>query len=322
MNRFAALAILAPVLSSTLFGQSLDQYLALRKKHGISQAVGSAALDSFVGKRVMEVKGVVRGSLGIKGKTVLLVERPDGGDLEIEAANPPEWLTNSEVHARLLVNASRESELTPFRAQLIGAAIEHSVARVESTEAARRPKASVAAAKYTPPATKSAAVKWNLPASEATPIYADFIRKYNKKIAADTAWQIAEGIIGFSIKHGVDARLIMAIVLVESSFNPNDTSHVGAMGLGQLMPGTAREMGVSNAYDTMQNLSGTVRLVRKHLDTYRGKGKDDFEALILSLAAYNAGPGAVSRHGGVPPYRETQNYVRKVVATYNSFLGK
>lgn len=93
------------------------------------------------------------------------------------------------------------------------------------------------------------------------------------------------------------------------------------MGLGQLMPETARSLGVSNAYDVTQNLYGTIRYISGHIDNYRTKSGDDFDSIVLALAAYNAGPGAVRRHGGVPPYRETQNYVRKVMAIYNQLCG-
>jgi len=132
--------------------------------------------------------------------------------------------------------------------------------------------------------------------------------------------EIASGIIGFSLRYGVDARLIMAMVMVESDFNPHEVSSAGAMGLGQLMPSNVQEMGVTDVYDTMQNLSATVRLVRGHLNDYKGRG-NTFENLVLALAAYNAGPGAVKKYGGVPPYRETQNYVRKVLKLYNEFRG-
>ncbi|MER3465739.1 MAG: hypothetical protein C4340_00490, partial [Armatimonadota bacterium] len=106
-------------------------------------------------------------------------------------------------------------------------------------------------------------------------------------------------------------------------FNPSATSYKGAMGLGQLMPGTARGLGVRNAYDTYENLYGTVRLVRGHLDKYASVGPNGqkYADLVLALAAYNAGSGAVKRHGGVPPYRETQNYIRKVIDWYKRLCG-
>ena len=161
---------------------------------------------------------------------------------------------------------------------------------------------------------------WNLAASDALPYYTAFIKNHNKKLSAAEAERIAKGIVGFSIEYGVDARLIMAMVICESDFRPGLVSRAGAMGLGQLMPGTAKGLGVKNPFDSVDNLYGTVKLIRGHLDKYQ-KEAGEYEGLILSLAAYNAGSGAVRRHGGVPPYRETQNYVKKVIATYRKLSG-
>ena len=106
-------------------------------------------------------------------------------------------------------------------------------------------------------------------------------------------------------ENGVAPELIKAVALVESGFDPHAVSPKGAQGLMQLMPETARQYGVRDAFDPLQNLrAGTIHL-RKLLEEFRGD-------VVLALAAYNAGSGAVKRHGGVPAYRETQEYVRKV----------
>lgn len=160
-----------------------------------------------------------------------------------------------------------------------------------------------------------------MPRSEVTPIYAGFIRKWNPKLSASDANLIATCVIGFSVRKGIDPRLIMAIIMTESDFNPRCTSTAGAMGLGQLMPENVRELGLNNGYDNIQNLYGTATLIRNHLDKYRKMTSNDYDTLVLALAGYNAGDGAVKKYGGVPPYRETQNYVKKVIRYYEQLAG-
>ena len=108
----------------------------------------------------------------------------------------------------------------------------------------------------------------------------------------------------------VDPALIEAIIANESGFDPNATSSAGARGLMQLMPGTAASLGVTNSYDPAQNVRGGTRYLRGLLDRF-----GDVE---LAVAAYNAGPAAVERYNGVPPYAQTQNYVRNVLARYRA----
>ena len=115
-------------------------------------------------------------------------------------------------------------------------------------------------------------------------------------------------------RHSVNADLIRAVIRAESDFRSNARSHKGAMGLMQLMPETARLHNVGDAYDPSENLEGGVRHLKMLLERYQGD-------LQLSLAAYNAGSGAVEKHGGIPPFTETKDYVRRVLRFYDSYRG-
>jgi soluble lytic murein transglycosylase-like protein len=114
--------------------------------------------------------------------------------------------------------------------------------------------------------------------------------------------------------NGIDPALLKGLVSQESGFNPNAQSGAGAVGLTQLMPGTASSLGVTNPLDPAQSLQGGAKYLREQLDRFGG---DE----TLALAAYNAGPGAVQKYGGVPPYAETQNYVKSVMGKAAAFRG-
>jgi soluble lytic murein transglycosylase-like protein len=110
----------------------------------------------------------------------------------------------------------------------------------------------------------------------------------------------------------VDPSLIKAVIANESGFNAGATSKVGAQGLMQLMPETAASLGVRDPYDPVQNVAGGTRYLRSLLDRFGGDSK-------LAVAAYNAGPEAVEKYGGIPPYAETQNYVQNVLASADRY---
>lgn len=114
-----------------------------------------------------------------------------------------------------------------------------------------------------------------------------------------------------SATFGIPEKMIKSVIKQESGFNPNSTSSAGAGGLMQLMPGTAKYLGVSNVYNAEQNIMGGTKYLKQLFDKFGGSYK-------LMLAAYNAGPGAVAKYGGIPPYNETANYVNNIMNTYKA----
>lgn len=140
-----------------------------------------------------------------------------------------------------------------------------------------------------------------------------------KKIDAGTKAQVPrtglEALVDrVAAKYGLDSGLLRAVVRAESDYDPLSVSSAGAMGLMQLMPETAKSLGVKNPFDPLENLDGGARYLKSMIERYGGNIK-------LALAAYNAGPGAVDRHGGVPPYEETTSYLKKINRLLGGLIG-
>lgn len=143
-----------------------------------------------------------------------------------------------------------------------------------------------------------------------------YIKKRNPWIQADAANRIADGILRWSGQLSLDARLVAALIATESSFNPKATSRVGAMGLGQLMPATAKDLGVADAYDIEQNLRGTAR----YLDWLLRNWQTHPQGREYALASYNWGIGHMKRQAaaGESLTSAQQNYVRKILTHYEN----
>ena len=139
----------------------------------------------------------------------------------------------------------------------------------------------------------------------------NYIKNSNPKLKDGEIEWLYNRIDKYSRQYNIDPYLIVAVMEKESSFNHETISSSGALGLMQLMPSTAKELGV-NPKRAEENIEGGIRYLRQQLDKYEGRYKVHY-----ALASYNAGAGVVRKYGGIPPYAETQNYVRKIVKNYN-----
>lgn len=331
--------------------QELKGYLASRNASKITAPLSQSALGSFMGAKAVELQVEVKGSIRMGDEITLMLALKGGAKLQVSGEKIPEWLTNGGNSVRMIVKLNRSDELSAYEALFVNAVPENVFADWELKNQPKAVKSEVVKRKTSasrsggrPPrmegnipggstpeqkepvvsvSAKSAAALDGLPINEALPYYVAHIRKVNPKLGDTLSEQIGRAIIGYSLQFDLDARLIMAIINTESHFRPNLVSRAGAMGLGQLMPVNVKETGISSAFDPIENIYGTCFLIRRHLNLYHKKTDGDPEqTLILALAGYNAGDGNVRKYGGVPPFKETQNYVKKVTALFRQFRGE
>lgn len=149
-------------------------------------------------------------------------------------------------------------------------------------------------------------------------LYAHVLSLFNPNLTPAEANSLARGAIVQADRQGIDARLLVAVIAVESSWETNAVSGAGAVGLGQLMPATSRALR-ANARDPQANIAASARYLRELLDRYAALGPR--RGYSLALAAYNAGPGAVDRYEGIPPFPETQRYVATVLRLWRRLAG-
>jgi len=352
LRRALAVLVVAATPVAALALPARD-YLALRRKVGYERKLtyAQAAQDwvVHVGK-AFEVSGALNGHMRSQSGLAFMVTLRDGTALTLDA--PPsdhaQIIQTATGSLRVLVRIREGALGNVVPLETLATADEGEVAFLErvAQQQLARAQAKRSAATRRPPATydvrssnmrvrpmpgsgaglSEMARKYLSPEAQSIyAAYARFISGWNKRLRSDQVDSIAVSILYFADRHRVDPRLIVAMIIAESDFRPNTTSHKGAMGLGQVMPNEARAFRLSNPYDPIQNVRVSVNMLRMKLDMYRETGVPNGQMTIrqisLAMAAYNAGAGAVKKHGGIPPYRETQRYVQRVLKLYNSFCN-
>ena len=314
---FIIILSLASSIAFAVTPLDVRQYLTLRKKLCTAIPTEQLKVDAglYIGK-TFEIRGTVSGFCkNDTGESMILTSR-DGGSYIVAADGLPVENPGAELVCLVRIGEGSAHSLSDLR--LIACTHEVDLRKLEGAwqKAAEAKAAKVKAKPEECPATKTEEQNQSqlITSDDLVRIYKNAIKCFNKKLSENQADTIARSILGFSYQYHVDPRLVCAVILAESNFRIGATSSCGAQGLGQLMPGTAAGMGITNAYDPVENVYGSVRYIRSMLE------RTSFD-VTLALAAYNAGPGAVKKHGGIPPYKETQNYVRKVSSIYKQLCG-
>ncbi|MGC8668169.1 MAG: lytic transglycosylase domain-containing protein [Chthonomonadales bacterium] len=328
-----------------------QKYLAFKRQQHCDPQVTYARVLSdprtFAGA-VFELKGVVEGTVMREGRVTFLLTMPDQQSVCLLCPAPDVDLVSgaNRQPLRVLVRVGEAApgNTPPLEALAVAndalvslkeqelAAQKASQSRTAATPSGRRPEPALSSrggflrTAQVPEGLSPLAARSLTPEAQAIyPAYKQFIARCNSRLSPEELDAITVSVLYFSQRYKVDPRLVVAMIIAESDFNPRSTSRKGAMGLGQLMPEEVRALHLTNPYDPIQNVKGAVDLLRGKLDLFRRQplpeGQYTWDQIMLALAAYNAGAGAVRRYGGIPPYRETQAYVRRIVRLYRQLCG-
>jgi soluble lytic murein transglycosylase-like protein len=349
-----AVSAAAPLLANE-FPQA-DAYFAVRDRSRVVAAHPDqvALRPTAYRGQLIEVRGAISGNARREGGVTFILTTPAQVTYVIDASPAQEQEVAIGHTVRVLAQVRDESagsagaadraeggeSTSAGGAQLVLVAVtsEYEAAELEALRARRAAAARMAGATRSSAGSARRGVRTRGQrmryakqlASRSLSIlaqYRDAVLYFNPRLYPDQAERIARSIIAYSNAYGLDARLVMAVIAAESNFNASAVSRKGAMGLGQLMPGTAMGLGVRNPWNPEDNIAGATRLLRGHLERMRqgpqlaAAGVVTEDQLKLALACYNAGLGAVKKYGGVPPYRETKRYVAKVTRLYRQMCG-
>ncbi len=349
------LALTLLLLADRAGADPASAFLAARQSAPGGPLTGASGVDaarhpgSYAG-RTLDVAVTVSGLVTAGAeRTALLTlgNDPALGADTVSVLLPPglragAWL-DAGARVRALLVAAPDDPALPSGLRLVAVAPDGDVAAAEKATARAEAAHQAALARTLPFITNTRPTRRTARASSssgyaghpvgalsarALAIYAPYrglVRRWNRRLSEADVDKITTSVLYFSDVNNIDPRLVVATIIAESDFDIRSTSRAGAMGLAQIMPDEARGLGVTDAYDPIQNIGAAVHLLRGHLDKYGGApanaGVIPLDQIALTMAAYNAGPGAVRKYHGVPPYRETRRYVARIKALYRQMCG-
>ncbi len=271
--------------------------------------------------RCLQISGSIQGLMKSSDTTYIILKLIDEGTVEIQCAGEREEIA-AGARVRCLAKPSGPSGRS--RLQLLDITWDTTPVDVlvNAARAALKipPKNQSEIAESREALRRQTASQRSLPSrgADSSLSIRRAVAQYNPRLSTGELDTIAGSIDTYCTKYGFcsfdDQMLIVAVIAAESHFNPTARSYKGAAGLGQLMPATAAAHGV-NPYDPVQNLDLAIRIIRRNLDKFGGDP-------LKALAAYNAGAGAATRHGGVPPYRETHTYLWRIYEYWCALTGR